>query len=84
MTVDPISKYGKISYYENTKSLKSSMSAFLFNKISDIPIFIISFVFLINNCQKIQYNYLDLKTNGVVCFCIVMSSFLKSAIFFFK
>ena len=73
-----------INHYENTKSLKSSMSAFLFNKISDIPIFIISFVFLINNCQKIQYNYLDLKTNSVICFCLVMSSFLKSAIFFFK
>lgn len=73
-----------INHYENSKSLKSSISAFLFNRISDIPVFIISFLMIINNKQKIEYIYLNFETNTIISICIVLASFFKSAVFFFK
>lgn len=73
-----------INHYENTKSIKSSLSAFLFNRISDIPVFIIVFIMIFNNNQKITNFNLSLLNCNIVCLCIVIASFLKSAVIFFK
>lgn len=73
-----------INHYENTKSYKSALSAFFFNRVSDMPIFIICFIMIINNNQNISINNLDLNSSNIVCFCLIISSFFKSAIVFFK
>ena len=73
-----------INHYENTKSLKSSMSAFFFNRLSDIPIFILSIIFLVfyNQQNLTDLNIFFLKKCIIIC--ITTASFFKSAIIFFK
>lgn len=60
------------------------MSAFLFNRLSDIPIIIIAFSFIYFNNSKIQNIESDLLLKTVVVYSMVLASFFKSAIVFFK
>ena len=75
-----------ISHYENFKSLKSAMSAYFFNRISDIYIFLIVItIFFSLNIQNIYVsNSFSNNIEIIFCVSITLCSFKKSAVIFFK
>ena len=75
-----------ISHYENFKSLKSALSAYFFNRISDIYIFIIVIIiFLFIDSQSLNTNcFLDKNLQTIFCVSLTLCSFKKSAVIFFK
>ena len=76
-----------ITHYENNKSLKSGISAFLMNRLSDLFITLIVLIIIIydNDQFIIENNKLNSNINIFFAISLVIASFIKSAQFvFFK